>query len=254
MKATCTFLAFALLVCLTRAAPLTEDPKSLSPTPDSAEDGSTLDPGPIFVEDVVAPSDDDKAETTSDIVEVSSSSTTTSTTSSTTEKPETSSGADFVDLDNIHLSPKLSILYKRLSGLNPDTLGSGVTKFREILLGSKSRDDFLNTLWKDRAEDAIGSADTPEAIEEAKAANARELEQFKSDLNELANFIAEKHPKVLSWFLTTVGGGRPVSTSAKLSFLEKFSEIDEEMSAYAVWNRYWTYWFTSSGDFIAKHG
>jgi len=144
-------------------------------------------------------------------------------------------------LENIHLSPKLNSLYQRLATLDPDLLRTGVIKFRQLLLESKDRDEFLAKLWKDK--NAADEIDDP-----------TELEQFKSDLNELATFISEKHPKILSWFLSTIGGDRPVTTSQKLSFLEKFSEIDEDMSQYPVWNRYWTYWFKSAGDFISKYG
>jgi len=239
-----------LVVTLASAAPIDE----VAEIPDApskelgSEESITLDPSAAEAP-VEAPAEapaeeiqEVAKENDSDLIETDPSSSldiVTSTSKPEEDKPKSDKAS--LDLENIHLSPKLSTLYQRLAGLDPDVLRTGVIKFRQILIESKSRDDFLQKLWKDKNGD--DEVDDP-----------TELETFKSDLNELAEFIRDKHPKILSWFLSTVGGGRLSTTSEKLTFLEKFSEIDEEMSQFPVWNRYWTYWFQSAGDYISKYG
>jgi len=244
-----SLLIATLLVSLGNSIPIPEEGEDVEELP--IEDGTVITEAvdaELFQEDtteaeaaVAAPAASSSSSTTA--------STTTTTTTTTTEAPPVETAIEILtstlrtksdkslDLENIQLSPKLNSLYKRLSALNPDLLRSGVIKFRQLLATSKSRDDFLTKLWND--------SENPDATE---------FEQFKSDLEDLAKFIAEKHPKVLSWFLSTIGAGRLGTVGEKLSFLEKFSEIDDDLSQYPVWNRYWTYWFRSTGDFITKHG
>jgi len=251
MKFLLFFTLSLFMVASINSAPIAEDAEPApapAPASDSSEDAAPIGLLPKEVRqddsdtpDAPSPAQEQEliAIPKEDVEIVAISSTSTIVTPVEAKKSDLD-GSTFVDLDNIHLSPKLARLYSRLSDLDQDVLRSGILKFREILLQSKSRDEFLETLWREKTTNAN--------------ADPRELLQFKSDLNELASFIAEQHPKVLSWFLATVGGGRPTTTNSKLSFLEKFSEIDEEMSTHAVWNRYWDYWFQSTGDFIAKWG
>ena len=125
-------------------------------------------------------------------------------------------------MENEALSPKLIAFYERLHEAEPETMESGLIKFRKVLAGSKTSDDFLENI----------SRSNPDVQTQAKAY-----------LAELVHHLQQDYPRILSWLLSTTYGENNAVTKAQLNFLETFSKYDEEMNQSDVWNQYWNYLF-----------